>query len=241
MKQSYCITLEQKLRNYPPKKKRDRTQAALKIATAKLLEQGGYENLRVADIARMAGVGAATFHDYFDNRNHAAKQVMSEFVDAILSLRPEQHSYNTAFAGIYFTTKALMELYQSNVGLMKCMFQLGDRDEEFGQLWRSKSTDWNEVVTRTIIKRHLIDADEEFVFMIIYSVAGMVDEFMRGLYVYKDAPILNILKRYDIGESALAYFLAVLWYRSIFGKNPSEIPSEIDPKIVSLFKEKLHM
>lgn len=233
--------LEEKLREFPPKRKSDRTRAALKVATAKLLEQVGYKDLRVADIAKIAKVGTATFHDYFDNRTHIAKEVMTEFVDVILSVKIEPHGYSTAFASIYFTTKGLMDLYQNNVGLMRSLIQLGDQDEEFAMIWRRMSTGWYDVVTSAIIKRYLGDADKKFLFMTIYSVGGMVDEFMRGLYVYKDAPILDILEQYNIGDEALAYFLSIMWYRSIFGKDPDEVPNEIDPKIIALFHEKLQI
>lgn len=241
MNQTYYITLEKKLREFPPKRKSERTHAALKVATAKLLEQVGYKNLRVADIAKMAGVGTATFHDYFDNRTHISKEVMTEFIHTISSMSVEQHGYSTAFAKIYFTNKGLMDLYQKNVGIMKSLIQLGDQDEEFAIIWRRMSTGWYEIVTRAIIKKYLVDADKKFLFMTIYTVGGMVDEFMRGLYVYKDAPILDILEQHNIGDEALAYFLSIMWYRGIFGKDPDTIPNEIDPKIVTLFREKLCM
>ena len=241
MKQSYGIVLEQKLLESPPKRKSIRTHAALKVATAKLLEQVGYRELRVADIAKEAGVGTATFHDYFNNRTHVAKEVMVEFIHTFLPANVEPHGYSTAFAGIYFANKGLMDLYQINVGLMKSMFQLSDHDEEFSLIWRSMSTDWYEVVTRTMLKRYMVGADKKFIFMSIYALGGMIDEFMRGLYVYKDAPILDIVEEYNLGDDALAYYLSIMWYRSIFGKNPKKVPNEINPKTVALFEEKLHI
>lgn len=241
MKQSYCDALEQRLREFPPERKSDRTLAALKIATAKVLAKVGYEDLRVADISKEAGLGTATFHDYFDNRTHAAKEVLAGFVDTILSTRAEPHGYSSPFASIYFINKELIDTYQANAGLMKSLIQLWNSDEEFSMLWRRVSSNWYDIVSNVMIKRHLIEADKQFLFMSIYTVGGMLDQFMLGLYVYKDASILDILKEHNLGDDALAYFLSILWYRSLFGKDPHEIPSEIDPKIVAVFREKLNI
>lgn len=236
---SYFSILEKKLTESPPERKSDRTRASIKIAVAKLLEDVGYQNLRVADIAKKAGIGTGTFHDYFENRTHVAKEVLEEFLKTLTAPRNSDHGYNSAFAAIYFSNKGLIDVFQRNSGIMNCLFQLADQDEGFSSLWRRISLKWYKIVSDLVVERYLPETDRSFMFMNIYLLGGMIDEFLRGLYVHKDEAVLAVLEDNNLGNDAIAYFLTIVWYRGIFGKNPTDIPNEIDPEIVSVFTKNL--
>ena len=239
--QNYWSTLEQKMNDFPPKRKSDRTRASLKIATAKLLDRVGYRDMTITDITKTAGLGRASFHDYFENRTQITKEIMIEFVGLVEGTKPPPQSQSNIFTNMYYANKAVISIFQANSGLMRCLFQLGDQDKEFNDLCRKMNLTWYKNVANTISDRRRIKTSKPLTFLTIYSLGGMIDEFMRGLYVYNDTEVLEILKDHGIENNALAYYFAIIWYRAIFAKDPDDIPQEVDPKIIQLFADELGM
>ena len=239
LNKGYCNFLNKKLKDSPPKLKSDRTHAALNLATARLLEKDGYNNLRVADISFMAGVGTTTFHYHYKNRTEAAKEVLIEFLEEVASIPFNTPHDAKTFARIYYGNKVFIDIFQANPGLMRCMFQLWDQDKEFSNVWREMSLGWYQRVAETTVSRHPEKIDKSLMYLTIYSLGGMVDEFLRGLYLYQDSSVLEIIKDRNLNNDAIAYFITAIWYRSIFGKDPDETLDGIDPDIIKIFDEGL--
>src|SRR5690606_21256618 len=67
--------------------KGDRTRFRLKQAAARVLEEAGYNELKVADICAAAEVALGTFYVYFKDKNEIAIEVVLDFL---------QHLYRQA-------------------------------------------------------------------------------------------------------------------------------------------------
>lgn len=239
MNKGYCNVLAKRLKDSPPKLKSERTRAALNLATARLLEKDGYNNLRVADISFTAGVGTTTFHYHYNNRTDATKEVLLGFLDEVAATTKTSTHDSNAFASIYHGNKALIDVFQANSGLMKSMFQLGDQDRDFFNVWRNMSLEWYQKTTDKTVMRHPENVSDSLMYLTIYSLGGMVDELLRGLYLYQDSSVLKIIKEFNFSNDAIAYFITAIWYRSIFGKDPDELPDDIEPKTIKIFDDGL--
>jgi len=65
---SFVQHLTQKLQDAPPPKKGARTREGIIIATAQMLEEHGYHEMRVIDITECAGISEGTFYVYFTDK-----------------------------------------------------------------------------------------------------------------------------------------------------------------------------
>jgi AcrR family transcriptional regulator len=64
-------------------RRRQRTRRALFVAFAELVLAGRYDDIRVHDIARRAGVGRSTFYDHFGGKEQLVLESMTGFLSVI--------------------------------------------------------------------------------------------------------------------------------------------------------------
>ena len=76
---SYADYLEAKLPELELKSKGERTRYRLKVSAARILETNGYQDMRVSDLCKSAGVALGTFYVYFKDKMGISTEVILEF------------------------------------------------------------------------------------------------------------------------------------------------------------------
>lgn len=82
---SHVRLLRRRMEAAQPQRKRDRTRARLLWATAQVIAEKGLDRLRAPDIAAAAGVSVGAFYVYFIDRDDAARQVLTAFVERLFA------------------------------------------------------------------------------------------------------------------------------------------------------------
>lgn len=145
---SHVKALEQGLLASAGWRKRDRTRARLLWATAKVLEDRGYDRTRVADIAAVAGLSAGAFYSYFADREDAARQFLLQFVEQMFAT---EDLLPTAGPGA-LRQAILVELAfaRANRGLLRAMAQAVEVEPALGHLLARRRAEWVRLVDESL-------------------------------------------------------------------------------------------
>lgn len=228
MAEGFTASLAKRLRTDPPGRKGERTRERLKLATAQVLEKVGFHAMRVSDVTDAAGSSEGTFYIYFRDKRDATRTVLQEFLGGMQELADAQPSSGaSAFEMIRHTNLRWIRLVRANAGLMRCAFQLGDEDSEFGRLVHSYNRIWYERVAKSVVRHHPKGAlSMNAALFAAYSLGAMMDDLMRRIIVYPDADFVSFLKTAAPTDEAIADVLSVIWLRILY-------PAELPPKDVA--------
>lgn len=130
---SHVDALLHGLRGHPPTRKRDRTRARLLAATAQVLEEHGFDGLRVADIAKAAAISPAAFYVYFSDRNDAAERVLSRFADRLYALDAPTQAGPGAEV-LHAAVRTQLAVARANRGLLRALGQAEDASQALAAL-----------------------------------------------------------------------------------------------------------
>lgn len=201
--------------------KSDRTRFRLKIATVKLLEKTGFQDLRVSDIAVKANLALGTFYVYFTDKNMIATEVMLDFGDDLYQRAQNIAHGRHDFEAILLTNRFFVANYQHNAGLVRCLFQLNDLLPEFSARWAAHRHHWIEGIARSIARRSgNASAPRDLYLPVAFALEGLVVQYVYELYIRKNPLLSEFQKKPD----EVAEMLSVLWYRSVYCEDP---PAEL--------------
>ena len=126
----------------------------------------------------------------------------------------ESNAYERIF---YQATLKQVNLFAANVGLIRCIRQLGDELPEFNQLVLRSNAEWNELVARGFVRRWQEGrARTELASDVAHALGAMVDELMYDIFVRRNPR----LDHYRDAPERLAQLISILWYRAAYGENP---------------------
>ena len=230
--ESFTAALGNRLRSDPPKRKGDRTRERFKLATAQVLENVGFHAMRVSDITDAADSSEGTFYIYFRDKRDATRTVLQEFLGGMQDkVNTDLVGASSAFQAIRETNLQWIRQVRANSGLMRCAFQLGDEDPEFGRLVHSYNRAWYERVAKSVVRHRSKGATSMNAAMFAaYSLGAMMDDLMRRMVVYPDPHFLSFLSEAAPTDEAVADALSVIWLRVIY-------PEETPPKLAGLAAE----
>lgn len=199
----------------PAAKKGERTRQSLIWACAHLLNQIGYQELRVSDICEVAEVSNAAFYIYFKNKVDITKVTLEDLsiqiFDALLSSTPQGNDNKTA---LYNSNLAWLKIARLNAGLMRCILQVSFVIPEFAKFYDDLNSNYIKKVAKNIAKRASISEGQAQ--MLVFALSSMTDEFTRRLLSEVDSPLDEIAKDQFSSEPELAEFLSQLWYKAIY-------------------------
>ena len=205
--------------------KGERTRRRIKAAAARILETKGYHALQMADIARTAGLSHGAVYKYFQNKRHVTLEVLSECVEWSIGLMLPDKLESNAYERIYQATLKQVNLFVANMGLTRCIRQLGDELPEFNELVLRTNAEWCEMVARGFVKRWKPGrATIELACDVAHVLGAMVDEVMYDIFVRRNPRLAH----YGNDPERLARMLSILWYRAAYGENP--VSDRLDPE-----------
>jgi AcrR family transcriptional regulator len=213
----YTDYLQAQLQSRSFASKGERTRFRLKIAAARALQDGGYQDLKVADICQRAHVALGTFYVYFPDKSVIATEVLLDFGDALYAQAQRIAHGSSDFEAILLTNQFFVAAYQRNSGLVRCLIQLEDQIPEFRTRWRERRLHWLARIARSIARRsgHPEIADSTCM-QIAYALEGLVFQYLYDVFVRQEP----ILKRNAGSAQQIAELLSVLWYRAVYCENP---------------------
>lgn len=197
--------------------KGDRTRLRIVAAASRILAKKGYHDLRMADVAAEAGVSHGAVYRYFGNKREVTFEVMRGHGEWTLSLLLPSGGSGSAYQRIHSSTRHSVDHFRANIGLMRCLRQLGDEYSEFDELAMRNNASWYRMVASGLARRGgTTERAEKEAFGVASALGGMVDEMLHNVFVRKD-PTLSRFRR---APGKLATMLSILWYRAAYAENP---------------------
>ncbi|GAB20023.1 putative TetR family transcriptional regulator [Gordonia effusa NBRC 100432] len=114
-----------------------RTEAAFHAAAREVFARDGYLNAKIADIADVAGRSAASFYNYYDNKQRLLEALLDRFTDDVLSRTGEQVTRDLE-QDIEAAVRVYFETYREYVPEMIGAFQLSMTDPQFAAWWSKR-------------------------------------------------------------------------------------------------------
>jgi TetR/AcrR family transcriptional regulator, transcriptional repressor for nem operon len=195
-----------------------RTLLRLKAGAAKMLNEMAYQNLRVADIVKAAGVSHGLFYHYFEDKQGIALDVLGDMIRLSDERYAQIHAFKDAYQSIYVPNSYYLNVYRKNVGLMRAALTLSDEFEPFRQLWNDVVDRWHSRIAHSI-ETHCVDAgiarpDPE---LLAYCLGAMIDQICRQLFVQQNPH----LRKKVTSIQHLAEVLSATWFRATYARDPT--------------------
>jgi AcrR family transcriptional regulator len=222
---SYVKFLEKKSsRKDKSRRKGERTKDRLVSVAARVLEEKGYRGLTISEITERSKVSPGAFYIYFKNKSDIAETVLSGFLNFTRSYLLEDGPRSSAYEAILGANLKSIKLFSGNQGLLRCLMQFSDEDASFARLWQENNFQWYSRVAESVRRRSRSSKrDKLHALFEAYVLGGMVEQFLRDLYVMNDRSIAHIRSAVADDDIGLAEELSRLWYRALYLEEPPSV------------------
>lgn len=191
----------------------------LKQAAAECLEEVGYHQMRIADVTGRAGVATGLFYHYFPDLKALVVEVLERFIARFEDTPQIERDIPRGdwFGRILAHYTLIVQAYARHPGLMRCVTQLTDEDEEFRALWRrSYQRQLQQLVVvlpRLFAGNELTDGER---WLTVYALGDIGEGLLREYYIERSPEV----RAFELSEAEMAEWLAVIFYRGLFLANP---------------------
>ncbi|MEZ5571464.1 MAG: TetR/AcrR family transcriptional regulator [Halioglobus sp.] len=199
----------------------ERARAGLKEAALKVLERDGYHRMRIADVTGEAGVAQGLFYHYFKDLKSLTLEVLTDF--AMASNDPLRVEKNVTrgdwYARIYAHNLIVVRSYARRPGVMRCLLQLADEDEDFSRLLRDNYRSqlmWLVELMPKLFPQ--VRFRKHQALMVVYSLAGIGEGLIREYFINES----KTLRAADLTVEQFAELLTTMFYRALFLQHPDE-------------------
>ena len=230
---SFVDYLEKKLKENAPRLKGERTKERIKIATARMLVECGYHQMRVTDITQSAKIAEGSFYVYFDDKKDATLTVLEEFLKDFIDLRSPVEEVKAPFNSIRLANRRWIGLCRANSGLMRCLLQVGDEDRDFTKLVDRTNHNWFERMSKNVRPDHPNVSDNSML-IATYCLGSMMNELVRKMIINPDREFHKLLKSWSADDDAIADAVTLIWMR-VMGTD-IQLPSDLPPIAMELAK-----
>lgn len=207
--------LEKKADGYATKG--ERTRCRFKAAAARILNDKGYHNLRMADICDEVGLSHGAIYEYYANKQEITTEVLDEMWLHAMRIMRSQRPSGDAFTRLYNANLVWVKIFGANTGIQRCMRQVSDDIEEFRQQYIDLNIDWyGRIATRILEDVGSPSRAQNAAKLLARSLGCMADELLHDVYIRR-VPGLE-----DLADSpeTLAKVISIMWYRMAYAANP---------------------
>ena len=197
----------------------ERAAARLKEAALAVLERQGYHKMRIVDVTREAGVAQGLFYHYFRDLKSLTVEVLTDFASA--SNDPEAIEKGVArgdwYGRIYAHNLVVVKSYARRPGIMRCLLQLADEDEQFSAMLRT--TYRGQLMWLVELMPRLfpdVEFREHQALLVVYALAGIGEGLIREYFINES----KTLRAADLSVEEFAELLTTMYYRALFLANP---------------------
>jgi AcrR family transcriptional regulator len=194
-------------------RKSDRTRARLQAAVCDLLEEAIPATLRVDQVCEKAGTSHGTFYVYFPDIDTLLTRTLAEYVAYLESslLLAGKVAQDRPRA----VTRAYVDLFEANRGLMRCLVSRAGDLPEANALFEAMNRRWAELVADAAIRHAIAEGhpapDKEEILRRAYLVCGMVDQYLITLFFGTDATLAALSQ----DREKLVSTFSTLWTRGL--------------------------
>lgn len=210
-----ATVLELRLPHLRKRPKRLRTRAQILCATAKVMEQVGYEGLTVDLITEAAGIARGTFYLHFKDRSQAAMAVVRTYSALILRARPRGSRGLGTREAIYRMNTYYIRVYALNAQLLSGRESLLRARPELVAKRDQGNFEWAQSVVRDVrtrIPRKWKVFESPTFYLKVRAVIAMADEMLRQVYLYRVEGLAHYAEREDL----LIQVLSDIWYETLY-------------------------
>jgi AcrR family transcriptional regulator len=186
----------------------------LKEATREALNERGFRNLRVQDVTARADLANGLFYRYFQDLGAAVAEVCAAVFDELLEQTRGLTDFSDPYGWIYENHRAVVAVFARNPGVLACFFGLAADYAEFDTIWKRNAHVWNLQVARFLQEAAgLTKASAE---RMGFVLGAMTEGMIYQELIRRTEDLVKLGRR----PEDIAEVIAVMWYRTIFLRNP---------------------
>lgn len=193
----------------------------MKSAALLVLEDVGYHKMRIVDVTAKAGVASGLFYHYFKDLKSVTLEVLEDFVSRSLRIEDIEKEVPRGdwYARMLSHNRLVVQAYAERPGIMRCLLQLADEDEDFSRLLRQNFIQQLNWLTRQMPRLFPQAAlSEHQALMVVYTLAGTGEAVLRDYYVNREPALLER----ELANEEMAELISVIFYRGLFLENPPQ-------------------
>lgn len=208
-------------RNAVDRRKGERTRDRIRLVTVELLNEIGYRDLTVSTICKRANVTPPVLYLYFESKEKLVHDVLLEFLQDFTGRMGAKGGARTAYEAMFDANLNWIRSARANAGLMRCLLQFSEEQQEFAQLFARESDRWHWRITQSIIRRFpQADRESDEVHLVVHALGGMMDEITRRLFTQNEPQLAHLVDKIAPSDEALAHLLTGIWHRALYCADP---------------------
>jgi AcrR family transcriptional regulator len=199
--------------------KGEKARAKIKAAALAVMEEVGYHRMRTTDVTASAGVASGLFYHYFKDLKSLTREVLEDFVAASLRVEDIERDVPKGdwYGRMYAHNRLVVQAYAERPGIMRCLLQLADEDEEFSLLLRKNFIHQLSWLTRQMPRLFpQAQLSEHQAMMVVYARAGTGETILRDYFVNREAVLVGS----ELDVDQMTELITVIFYRGLFLENP---------------------
>ena len=202
----------QPAKSLQPRAQRSRDQ--IKSAARVVLNSKGFRNLRVQDVTERAGVASGLFYRYFRDLGDVVAQVCAAFFDELIEQTQALTDLSDAYDWIYDNHRIVVSLFAKNPGILACLFGIAGHYPEFDAIWKRNAHVWNLQVAK------FLQTSAGFAPRSAERMSFVLGAMTEGVVYQELIRHTEDLAQLGRKPEDIAEVIAVMWYRTIFLRNP---------------------
>lgn len=201
----------------------ERSRLRLLAAAARLLDRVHHRDLLVEQICQEAGVAKGTFYIYFKSKDEFLLDLATRYVAFEFQAHPRLSSKNSDFNNMRLWVTWYERTFAANVGIMKCLVQMGEQDPAMRNLWHQRNA---RLVDRSLSgwMKTRPGSDPTLERMVIRTAGTMMDQSLFERYGVQTGQGVEVPE----DPERIIDLHSVLMFRALYGRNP--LPEDLPPE-----------
>lgn len=191
--------------------KGQRTLADVKIATAKLLEQWGYNGFSMADIATEAKVSRPALYQYVESKQALVLTLLEDFY-RFMSETLRAARGNREGTDLHEVNRTYVRFFAANARTIVSIEQVRDNLNDAAKMQFDLNERWAQKIARQLIEPGSESSDQSAneALLTAYALEHMVDGLLTDIYVRNNPALV----RFSRDPDAIAKVLSSLWMKA---------------------------
>ncbi len=191
-----------------------RSRDQIKSAARVVLNSKGFRNLRVQDVTERAGVASGLFYRYFRDLGDVVAEVCATFFDELIEQTQALTDFSDPYDWIYDNHRTVVTLFAKNPGILACLFGIAGHYPEFDAIWKRNAHVWNLQVAK------FLQTTAGFAPRSAERMGFVLGAMTEGVIYQELIRHTEDLAQLGRRPEDIAEVIAVMWYRTIFLRNP---------------------
>ncbi|HEY7776269.1 MAG TPA: TetR/AcrR family transcriptional regulator, partial [Kineobactrum sp.] len=198
-----------------------------------VLDRIGYHQMRIKDVTSEAGVAAGLFHHYYSDLKTLVEEILDEYIAAFEATETIERDVSKGdwFNRLRSHYEISVRCHADHPGIMRCISQFCADDPNLRQRWQESYNQRLQLLADVlpyIFPDSSLNASEAHI--IVRALSGIGQDILREYYIERNSALDTL----ELTETELAEWLAALFYRGLFARNPPSIQLHHAGKILSL-------